>query len=280
MLHVETPDHTPGLSEIPTDRRVALRLLWLLDDPYAPLDEITRVLSADPALTVRVLALANASFFRAAGGTTALTQAVALLGEKTVHSVASTAVLDLFSSRNEPPDHLWLHAITAGVAAARVAAHVDVDPADALTVALLHDFGESLLYQRDPARFDEMVRTASGEPVGARLAIETEVFGIDHATLGARVLSSSGLPLAITDTVREHHAGVAGAAADPMTRVVQVADCIAEIVDGDIRIDLDAALHAAEISTAGEQLVEQAEADRAALMNFLADFMTPRAALR
>jgi len=280
MLHVETPDHAPGLNEIPTDRLVALRLLWLLDDPYAPLDEITRVLSADPALTVRVLALANASFFRAAGGTTALTDAVALLGGKAVHSVASTAVLDLFSSRNEPPDRFWLHAITCGVAAARVAAHVDVHPAEALTVALLHDLGESVLYQRDPERFEEMIRTASHEPAARRLAIETEIFGIDHATLGARVLSSNGLPIAISNAVREHHAGVAGAAADPMTRVVQVADCVAEIVDGDIRVDLDAALRAAGVSVAGAQLVDQAESDRAALMNFLADFMTPRAAAR
>jgi putative nucleotidyltransferase with HDIG domain len=280
MLHVETPDHAPELNDVPTDRRVALRLLWLLDDPYAPLDEISRVVSADPALTIRVLALANASFFRDAGGTVALTNAVALLGEKTVHSVASTAVLDLFSNRREPPDHFWLHAVTAGVAAARVAVHLEVDPAAALTVALLHDFGESLLYQRDPDRFDEMVRTASAEPAAARLALETDVFGVDHATLGARVLSSNGLPLAITNAVREHHVGVAGAAADPMTRVVQIADCIAEVVDGSPTADPGAVLRAAEVTAAAERLVDQAEGDRTALLNFLADFMTPRAALR
>ncbi len=278
MLHVDTPEQVHELNEIPTDRRVALRLLWLLDDPYAPLDEITRVISADPALSVRILALANGSFFRNGRGTAALPAAVSLLGANTVHSVASTAVFDLFSNRTELPDHFWLHAITAGVAAARVAVHLDVDPADALTVGLLHDFGEPLLHRRGPEQFDEMLRSASGESPEARRAIEQRLFGIDHATLGAQVLSSNGLPTTITNVVRDHH--VAGASADPLTRVVQVADCIAEIVDGNARVDLDAMLRAAGVSAVGEHLVGQAEGDRSALLNFLADFMTPRSAIR
>jgi putative nucleotidyltransferase with HDIG domain len=277
MLHVDTPEHVHQLDEIPTDRRVALRLLWLLDDPDAPLDEITRVISADPALSARILALANASFFRDAGGVTALPRAVSLLGTNTVHSVASTAVLDLFSNRTDPPEYFWLHAITAGVAAARVAIHLDVDPSEALTAALLHDFGETLLHRRDPEQFDKMARFASAASPEAGLALETRLFGIDHATLGAQVLSSNGLPTTITDAVREHHA--ADATAHPLTRVVRVADCIAEIIEGDARLDLDATLRAAGISAGGDRLIEQTETDRSALLNFLADFMTPRSAI-
>ena len=278
MLHVDTSERAGELNEVPTDRRVALRLLWLLDDPYAPLDEITRVISADPALSIRILGLANGSFFRTGRGTAALPEACALLGPNSVHAVASTAVLDLFSNRADPPDHFWLHAITAGVAAARVARYLSVDPAEALTVALLHDFGEPLLYQRSPEQFDEMVRSTAGASAEARREVERELFGVDHASLGAQVLSSKGLPAKITDAVRDHH--VAGAAADPLTRVVQVADCIAEVVEGNAGIDLDATLRAAGVSAAGEHLVDQTEIDRAALLNFLADFMTPRAATR
>jgi hypothetical protein len=123
-----------------------------------------------------------------------------------------------------------------------------------------------------------MLRSASGESPEARRAIEQRLFGIDHATLGAQVLSSNGLPTTITNVVRDHH--VAGASADPLTRVVQVADCIAEIVDGNARVDLDAMLRAAGVSAVGEHLVDQAEGDRSALLNFLADFMTPRSAIR
>lgn len=278
MLHVDTSEPVRDVNAVPTDRRVALRLLWLLDDPYAPLDEITRVISADPALTVRILALANGSYFRNGRGTASLPEAVARLGPDSVHSVASTAVLDLFSSRTDLPDHFWLHAVTTAVAAARVAVHLNVDPAQALTAGLLHDFGEPLLYQRSPEQFDEMIRSTAGESADARRAIEREIFGNDHATLAAHVLSSNELPRTITEAVRDHH--VAGPSGDPLTCVVQLADSVAEVVEGNVRIDLDVALRAAGVAAAAEHLVDQTEVDRAALLNFLADFMTPRAAAR
>jgi putative nucleotidyltransferase with HDIG domain len=276
MLHVEASERIHEVGELPTDRRVALRLLWLLDDPHAPLDEISRVISADPALTIRILALANAPLYREAGSVTALPRAMSLLGPQTVRSLASTAVLHLFSSDcAELPDHFWLHAITAAVAAARVAGYVQLDPAEALTAALLHDFGEELLRYRDPQRFDGMVRAASDESPEARLAIERRLFGIDHASLGAQVLSKQGLPLVITDAIHDHE--VAGATATPLARTVRVADCIAKIVDGDSRLDLDMTLREAGIEATSDRLIDQAETDRRALLKFLADFLAPRA---
>ena len=275
MLHVDVPEHVHELDEVPTDRRVALRLLWLLDDPHAPLDAITHVISADPGLSARLLALANASSVSEAGGVTSLPRAVSLLGAQAVQAVACTAVLNLFSNRPELPERFWLHAITAGVAAARVAFHMHLDPGEALTAGLLHDFGEQLLHGRDPDRFDEMVVSVSDEGAEARLVIERQLFGIDHATLGAQVLSSRGLPSAFTNAVHQHHDNSADAA--PLTRVVRVADCIAEIIEGDTRLDLDATLRAAGIAAASDRLIEQTETDRRSLVQFLAaDFQAPR----
>ncbi|HYL52106.1 MAG TPA: HDOD domain-containing protein [Acidimicrobiia bacterium] len=279
MLYVDAPAHVQDFDEVPTDRRVALRLLWLLDDPNAPLDEIARVISADPALSVRILALANVPFYREAGGVTALPRAVSLLGAQTVRSLASTAVLHLFSAdRVEVPDQFWLHAITAAVAAARIAGRVRVDPAEALTTALLHDIGEQLLRARDPQRFDEIARTLATEPIEARMAIERRLLGIDHASLGAQVLAKQGLPPAITNAVQQHH--ILGESATPLARVVHVADCIAKIIEGDSRLDLDATLRAAGIPGTGDGLVDQTEADRRALLRFLADFLAPRTGVR
>jgi putative nucleotidyltransferase with HDIG domain len=280
VLQVDAPEQGQAFDEIPTDRRVALRLLWLLDDPHAPLDQITRVISADPALTVRMLTLANAPYFRTAGDVTALPRAASVLGPQAVHAIASTAVLGLFASdRVELEEHFWHHAITAAVAAARVAEHVQADPAEALTAGLLHDVGEHLLRSRDPQRFDETMRAVSNESVEGRLAIERQLFGVDHATLGAQVLSRQGVPSAITDALLDHHLTTATAA--PLARAVHVADSIAKIIEGDTRVDLDAALRLAGVAATGSSLVEQAEHDRRAILKFLAaDFLAPRNAHR
>jgi putative nucleotidyltransferase with HDIG domain len=279
MLHVEVPGAVHDLVEVPTDRRVALRLLWLLDDPHASSEAITHVISADPGLSARLLALANASSSCEPGGVTSVLRAASLLGGPAVHAIACTAVLNLFSNRPELPERFWLHAITAGVAAARIAFHMHLDPSEALTAGLLHDFGEQILNGRDPERFDEMLVSMPADAPEARLAIERQVFGIDHATLGAQVLSSHGLPATLTNAVHQHHDTDVDVA--PLVRVVRVADCIAEIIEGDTRLDLDATLRAARIEAAGDRLIEQTETDRSVLVKFLAaDFQAPRSATR
>lgn len=279
MLHVDTPRWLHALDEVPTDRRVALRLLWLLDDPHARLDAITHVISADPSLSVRILALANASPACEAGGITSLPRAVSVLGARSVQAIASTAVLNLFSNRPELPEQFWLHSITAGVAAARVAFHMHLDPSEALTAGLLHDFGEQLLRDHDPDRFDEMTVSAADHDPASRLAIEREMFGTDHATLGAEVLSNHGLPARLVDALRDHHA--TDLHASPLTRVVSIADCIAKIIDGDTQLDLDSTLVAAGIDAGVDRLIEQTEIDRLALVKFLAaDFQAPRSTRR
>jgi hypothetical protein len=120
-----------------------------------------------------------------------------------------------------------------------------------------------------------MALSVSDEPGEGRLELERELFGIDHATLGAQVLADHGLPAALTNTLLEHHD--AGPNAAPLTRVVRVADCIAKVIEGDTHVDLDAALHASAIDADGKRLIEQTETDRRALVTFLAaDFRASR----
>jgi putative nucleotidyltransferase with HDIG domain len=275
MLHVDTTTQVDELGAVPTDRRVALRLLWLLDDPRASPDAITHVISADPALTVRVLALANAAGRGTGEDVMSLPRAVTVLGPRAVHAVACTAVLNLFSTGPDLPEPFWLHAITAGVAAARLAFDLHRDPSEALTAGLLHDFGEQLLRERDPQWFDDMLAAVAGEPAEIRLNLERERFGIDHARLGAKALSSHGLPAQLTDAIMQHHD--VGAAGAPLTKTVRIADCVAKIVEGDDQLDLTATLHAEGIETDGARLLEHTEVDRRALILFLAaDFQAPR----
>ena len=274
MLQFEALDNADDLGDFPTDRRVGLRLLWLADDPNARIDQITLVISADPALSVRILALANAPFFRKAGQVMSVSHAVSLLGAPTVRSLASTPVLQLFSSDcSQLPDQYWLHAITAAVAAARVASEVRIEPAEALTAGLLHDFGEQLLRNRDPERFDELLHATSNATVQVRLRRERRAFGVDHATLGADVLRRQGLPSALTVALREHH--LLTEKATPLTRVVHVADCVAKVIQGDEDVDLERTLREVGFEADAASLVAQVESDRRALLMFLADFSAP-----
>jgi putative nucleotidyltransferase with HDIG domain len=274
MLSIDDREEGLDWGEFPTDRRVGLRLLWLLDDPNTTAEELTRVISADPALSARTLSVANARFYRQCGRVRTLGRAVSVIGLPAVRSLASTCVLQLFSAENaDLPDHFWIHSTLAAVAAARMARKVGVDPAEALTAALLHDFGEQLLRSRDPQRFDEFSRAVSREPIDARLAIERRSFGIDHATLGSQTLAMHGLPTSITDAVREHHLLSAGSSM--LTRVVHMADCTASVIQGDTHLDLDKSLRSLRFDEDAQVLVAQCRDDQRALLRFVAGMTTP-----
>ncbi|MET1003103.1 MAG: HDOD domain-containing protein [Acidimicrobiia bacterium] len=258
-----------------TDRRVALRLLWTLNDSSASIDEIARVASADPALTARVLAAANSPCHHRDCGTVAtLPRAVQVLGSNTIRTFAATAALELFApDGSEPPsDALWLHSLTTAIAAADVAPYVGVSSSEALTAGLLHDLGAALLQRRHPQRFEELVHASSATTIEKRMANERRIFGTDHARLGMELLAGMGLPKRIVDVARDHHG--ADCTAAPMTRCVQIGEAVAHVIDhvrSDSYADLILRLRASAINTSlAGVLVERVIAQRVAMLSFLA----------
>jgi HD-like signal output (HDOD) protein len=257
------------LEVLPTDRRVALRLLSLLNDPKAPTEELARVSSADPALTVRLLAAASTPFFGATKPTTT-SRAVSLLGRQALRSLLSGAALQLFE-RSTPalPDTTWLHAISAGVASAIVAPHFGIKPAEALTTALVHDVGTMMLFNRDPNLFTEM-ETTEHQRSEDRIALEVDYFGVDHATLAAQVLVQRGVAVGIVEAIRGHHIRRASKM-PPLARALCVGDLVADaIAQPDCEhTELDETLAELYLARASEALVHRTVRGRNSVIEFL-----------
>ena len=65
--------------QIPSIPKVVALLLVELDRPETDLRKITQLISTDPALTTRLLQLANSSFFKLSGRIHSVSEALALL---------------------------------------------------------------------------------------------------------------------------------------------------------------------------------------------------------
>ena len=94
-------------------------------------------------------------------------------------------------------------------------------------MGLLHDIGKVVLAHLLPEKFDELYAEAilSRKPPST---LERESLGIDHGHLGAWYLEKQGIPLALCEAVRFHHAAIT--APKPHARhalVVQLADLLA-----------------------------------------------------
>ncbi len=208
----------------------ALRLLELLDQADASIQDIEDVLRLDPGLTANVLKLTNSAFFGLPSKVGSVKRAVLLLGLKKLKQLIMascvSAVMDKdIPGYDLPAGELWRHSIAVSVAAEGLVRELDIESGDDIfTAALLHDVGKLVLGQFIDDDYGAF-RAAAGHNVSFECA-EKEVLGTDHADIGARILEQWSLPAELVHAVRWHHNPELATDILPMTDIVHVANML------------------------------------------------------
>ncbi len=208
----------------------AVRLLELVDQADAPIDEIEEVLRLDPGLTANVLKLTNSAFFGLPAKVGSVKRAVMLLGlnklKQLIMASCVNAVMDKdIPGYDLPAGELWRHSIAVSVAAEGLVRELNLDSGDDIfTAALLHDVGKLVLGQFIDEDYAALA-AAAGNSVSLEIA-EKEVLGTDHAEVGARILEHWALPDALVHAVRWHHNPENAEEVHPSTDIVHVANML------------------------------------------------------
>ena len=230
------------LEKLPASRAAALRVVQVVDDPATGAADVAKAASADPALTARILRVANSAYYGLSGriGTPAF--AVTVVGFATVRSLAALSASGLAASSTSPD--FWLRAATIASGSSLLARRVGADAPEAFCAGLLHDLGSALLRQHAPEQHDDILdRARAGEPL---LELETAAYGGTHASLCATVLAGWRFPDDLCDAIGKHH-DVPVRSAAPVRRALQGA--IALVPDEFSGIDVGRALLAAHVGT-------------------------------
>jgi HD-like signal output (HDOD) protein len=182
-----------------------LRVISLLDDPDVEVTDLGRLIQTDPGLTTRALKLANSTFFGRRNEVTAIDKAIVAVGFSTVRTFALAAAFDLFSEKGVSlPKNFWHHAIASAAGTTVLARRLRVSAGDAFSAGLIHDLGIALLHRYDPASYE--ARCIAPElPEDQVIAIEREIFGMDHCQAAAMTLTEVRFPRVLVDAVALHH---------------------------------------------------------------------------
>lgn len=145
-----------GELAFPTNVDASLKIQQALNDPEAHLEMAVKLVTADPLLAARTVAIANSVAYNPSGNEiTSVRHAVARLGFKTLRSlVASMVVRQLGSATANPAvramsAQLWEH--TAHVAAlshAIAKRATRIDPDTAMFAGIIHEVGGFYLLSR------------------------------------------------------------------------------------------------------------------------------------
>lgn len=180
-----------------------------------PPAEVISLLSADPALSARIMRYANSRRLGFARQITTVSQAVMLLGADKVCNLAlGFGLYDSFlsgESQFAPWEYIGPHGLLTATGARLLCQAMGLEAMEdeAFMAGMLHDVGRALLAQEHAdlyARVNE--RQAAGEDL---LMLERSLLGTDHAVVGARAAREWGLPDSLVQAIAHHHdpAGVA-----------------------------------------------------------------------
>lgn len=184
------------LVDLPSPAGVVMRVLELGQDPEVSLAEVAKVIGLDPALTTKLLRMANSPLYARKRKTDNLRQAITLFGlEGTITlALGFSMVSDLNRKQSGHFDYqaYWRRSLAAATCAQVLAERLaQANREDMFLAGLLQDVGMMALDRAMP----ELYRDMPSRLIHDRLeAAERDALGVDHAAVGAWLLKQWNFP--------------------------------------------------------------------------------------
>lgn len=198
------------VNALPPLPAVALRVMQVAQDPKASAAQLALVVSADPALSARILRVSNSAAYRRSREVTSVQEALVVLGFVQARNIAiSTAITGAYSPDSQDVlfriDAFWRHSLAVAFRASELAGRSRrLDVPSAFTAGVLHNIGRMAMFHADPAGLDQAIAEAirSGRTIEE---VEREQLGYDHAELGGLLGAKWNLPADICEAIKGHH---------------------------------------------------------------------------
>src|SRR4051794_32375231 len=214
------------LEQLPPSRAAALRVVQVVDDPDTSAADVAGAAGADPALTARILRVANSAYYGLSGRVGTPSFAVTVVGFQTVRSLAAVSAAGL-AGEEDLPAGFWERAATVASACSLLARRLGTPAPEAFCAGLLHDLGSALLRRHDRTTYDALVAEAEGGPVAMQELLR-RTYGASAATLCADVLEGWRFPEDLCFAIR-HQDDDPADSRDPLVRVLQASISIASL---------------------------------------------------
>lgn len=214
---------------LPSPPGVALQIIALAQDPNATLNAAAQIISLDPALSARMLRVANSPLYATRRRTETLVQAMAMLGLNATLSLAlGFSLVHGLRGHNgtaELQERIWRRNILTAMAARLLGQQTNLKRAEMLMLAgLLQDIGRLALLQAMPEEYSALCTKADSNQ--ALLVLEREAFDADHAEVGAWLARKWCLPDYLVDTIAGSESE---SAEDVFLRCVQASGPVADL---------------------------------------------------
>jgi HD-like signal output (HDOD) protein len=186
--------------KLPTLPQVAIKINDIINNPDATTKSVARVISADAALSARMIQVANSPMVRAISPVDNVPMAITRMGMSMLRNVVTSfLVASLFHSKHqrlrERVATLWNHSVRVGAISHVLAERFSrLKPDEAMLAGLVHDIGKLPII----AKADDMPELADN------VKLLDELSDRLHAKLGKIIVDTWGFTPAMVIAVAEH----------------------------------------------------------------------------
>ncbi len=203
-----------------------LRLNALVEDPASSIGEIADLIARDPAVTARLLRIANSPVYGHIGQIDSIARSISVIGTRGLRDlVLATSAVKAFSaieSRGFDWHGFWYHSLLTADLARLLGRRARLPAIEPLFVAgLLHDIGLPVIARHEVGLADVLGRHCSQ---GEALDEVESALGYGHAGLARCLFERWLLPERILEAVACHHEAGRAEHYPREAAVVQIAD--------------------------------------------------------
>lgn len=193
---------------LPSPKGAAMQVLLLCQQDDVTNQEVAHAIQADPALSVRLIKLANSPAAHQIRPVVSVVDAVAVLGMNTVRQmVLSLSLVD--SSRNMACtkfdyQSFWSHSLLTAITAQKLFAHQgfsSLAAEEVFVLGLLGRVGSLALATAYPKEYAAILSTIEASQDGSLLALERVQFGFDHNHLSQEMMTDWRMPKAFRNAI-------------------------------------------------------------------------------
>jgi nitrogen-specific signal transduction histidine kinase/HD-like signal output (HDOD) protein len=198
------------VTSLPTLPHILFKLIEKLRSNDVPLPEVAEMIGHDPALSARVINIANSAAFRSSNPVTSVERAVIMLGLETVRTITMTAaVQQFFSGLNQQQfrtlqKRMWHQSIISAVSARVIAELVNYQwPDEAYLMGLLTDIGQLALVCSHAQEYMPIIEQQ--RDTETLLSEEQQNFMLTHPDIASQMFQAWGFESLLIDAARYHH---------------------------------------------------------------------------
>lgn len=194
---------------LPSPKGVALEVINLTQRENASNQDIVRLISADPALSMRVIKAANVLLSSASRPIVTISDAVTVLGARALRQLVLGIALIVDYQQGPCKQfnylHFWAHSLLTGIYVRHLAAISRLAAVEEIfVIGLLGGIGQLAMATVYPEEFGNMLSASERQPLNELYRKEREKFGFEQAELSAAILADMNFPTIFQTLIHDY----------------------------------------------------------------------------